>query len=649
MWVVMGCSAQRFTFGDVWPKRIWSGHNFGRMWFDYFNGLPRIHARKYYKAAGINIFDALNKHHLFLVVATTEMPSPCMFRSYFCANLAPVGHGDRLGWPPFDSFLAPSSAQVLAAHYAIPTGGSVFESERLFPMNRRSQFVVFLLLVSFGLCIYLPLLSRNYDLNGLAEVEGLNAGRPGQLFLPNHMLYRPIAYAMRQILAAFGITVSGVSLLQTLSAIFGALGLGFAFLALERIVGDRSIAFWVSLILGVSWSYWTMSTDVYYLSLSAMFVAAALAVFVHAKSDAAFAACGILVALAILSFQANVFLLPGLSAAILIGKFFPGTQITTRRLAMLWGAAVALVGVVFLGVGILVYELKTPLELIHWGSSYTGKALPMWGSWSPRRFLTIVGTGFKSILGMELWMFESFQRRFGNGQIPGWVPFSGALALAGILILAFRSGSSRKNGESQVAAWLLILYFIYMPFYIWWDATEPRWFNLSNIFVAGLVGIIASRWSNRSFSKFVLPAIFLILAGFNLATSAWPRRFIPSTPLRMAACVADHMGEKDLFLATEWNWAGYLDSIHDRDVMSFLAEAARTGDKKLASEAISQAARERQRQGANVYMIDVTTFPPEYQTWLTGQTGLTAADLLVFKGTKAFECVYSPFIRLDPL
>jgi hypothetical protein len=35
--------------------------------------------------------------------------------------------------------------------------------------------------------------------------------------------------------------------------------------------------------------------------------------------------------------------------------------------------------------------------------------------------------------------------------------------------------------------------------------------------------------------------------------------------------------------------------------------------------------------------------------WLNGQTGLTAAELLAYTGTTTFECVYSPFIRLDPL
>jgi hypothetical protein len=516
-------------------------------------------------------------------------------------------------------------------------------------MSDRPRLFTFVLVVIFGLCLYLPLLSRNYDLNGITEVASVNSGNPPELFHPNHMLYRPIGYAVRQVLSAAGIAIGGVTLLQVLSAIFGALGLGFVYLMLERLVNNRTIAIWTTLILGVSWSYWTMSTDVYYLSLSAMFVAATLALFVHSKSDASFAACGFLAALATLSFQPNVFLLPGLTAAILLTAPFPGARVAIRRVALLWGAAGIIVGTAFVSVGTQLYGRKTPLELIQWGSSYNGKALPMWGNWSADRFLTVVGTGFKSIVGMELWMFEVFQRRFNNAQVPGWVPFLGAVVLGAVLVAAFRWGPTKRSEETRTAAWLVLLYLLYIPFFIWWDATEPRWFNLSNVFVAGLVAIIAARWSKRPYFKFVLPATFLILGGLNLATSAWPRRFVPSTPMRMAACVAGQMGKDDLFLATEWNWAGYLDLVHDRHVLSFLGEAARTGDKNTTSQNISQAVRERQHQGASVYMIDVRSLPPDYMKWFTQQTAFTPDDLLAYKGGKAFECVYSPFIRLDPL
>jgi hypothetical protein len=292
-----------------------------------------------------------------------------------------------------------------------------------------------------------------------------------------------------------------------------------------------------------------MSTDIYYLSLSAMFVAAAVAVFVRSMSNASLAVCGLLAALAILSFQANVFLLPGLSAAIVLAVPSAGRSVL-QRIALLWGTAVLVVGVTFISAGIFVYERRSLLELIEWGSSYSGNAL-----WSSERLFTIVGTAFRSILGMELWMFEFFHARLKGGELPAWVAPVGAVILCFGLYVAFRRGPSRRPHETRTVAWLLILYAVYIPFFLWWDATEPRWFNLSNIFLAGVTAIIASRWWNLSYARILLPACVVTLGGLNLATSAWPRRFVTSTPLRMAACVAEQMTENDLFLATEWNWA----------------------------------------------------------------------------------------------
>jgi hypothetical protein len=513
------------------------------------------------------------------------------------------------------------------------------------PMSRR--LVTFVVIVLAGLGLYLPLLSRNYDLNGMAEATGVSSGRGGELFRPNHMLYRPIGYVVQQGLAVVGIHAGAVVLLQVLSAVFGALGLGFTYLMLDRLVENRSITIWTTLLLGVSWSYWTMSTDVYYLSFSAMFVAAALALFVRSKSYAAFAACGALAGLAILSFQANVFLLPGLAAAVFFRTPFPGTRIAVRWILVLWAGAAAVVGPVFVAVGILVYQQRTVADLLHWGTSYTGDALPMWGASSLDRVPTVIGTAFRSILGMELWMFQFFQARFNNGELPGWISIVGAIALAAGLFIAYRRAPAKPLSDDRSVAELLILYAIYVPFFFWWDATEPRWFNISNIFLAGLVAIIAARWSSWPYFKFALPSAVLILGGLNLATSALPRRVALSTPLRMAACVAGQMKQNDLFLATEWNWAGYLEHVHDRDVVSFLGDVANAGNKNAAMDKISRAIKERQQQGGTVYMIDVRSLPPEYMQWFTGQTALTLDDLLTYKGSRAFECVYSSFIRLD--
>ena len=196
-----------------------------------------------------------------------------------------------------------------------PSIGAIFPLQT---MNERHHTASFLLVIALGLCLYLPLLTRNYDINGLMEAAAVESGNPVNLWNPNHMLYRPVGYFIRQTLAVAGIHTGVIPFLQVLSAIFGALGLGFVFLALEHLTSNRTIAIWMSLALGVSWSYWTLSTDVYYFSMAAMLVAASLAIFVRSESVSSLMACGLLAGLSILACQANVVLLPGLGIAVLL-------------------------------------------------------------------------------------------------------------------------------------------------------------------------------------------------------------------------------------------------------------------------------------------------------------------------------------------
>jgi hypothetical protein len=521
-------------------------------------------------------------------------------------------------------------------------------------MNERRHTVSFLIVVTLGLCIYLPLLTRNYDINGLAESAAVESGHSADLWNPNHMLYRPVGYLVRQGLELTGIQWSPVGLLQVLSAVFGALGLGFTYLALDKLTANRTIAIWMSLAVGVSWSYWTLSTDVYYFSLAAMLAAAALAVFVHSKSTLAMAACGLLAGLSILACQANIVLLPGFTIAFLIADpTFEVTKVLQRRtslekIAGLWIAAGAVVGPAVVGTGVLVYGHRTMQGLLNWGTRYSGNRLPMWGSWwPPRRFLETAGSAFKSIFAMDFGMFPFFLRHLKNGQPPAWVAPFGFFLMAGLLIAAFRKGAVQKT-HGRTALWLLVLYGAYIPFVTWWESIEPRWFVVPNIFLAALTAVILSSWSNRPYFRVALAAGVVTLAGVNLALSAGPKHFKESIPSQMARCVANHMKGNDLFLATEWNWSDYLHYVHNRQVVSFIGEVSvASGNKTAAMQKISAIVRERQQQGAHVYMIDIESYPADYMTWLNEQTGLNENDLHTYKGSQAFQCVGSNFFRLD--
>jgi hypothetical protein len=516
-------------------------------------------------------------------------------------------------------------------------------------MSERHHTASFLLVMALGLCLYLPLLTRNYDINGLMEASAVESGDPIALWNPNHMLYRPVGNFLRQTLAAAGIHTGVIPFLQVLSAIFGALGLGFVFLALEHLTANRTIAIWMSLALGVSWSYWTLSTDVYYFSMAAMLVAASLAIFVRAESSVSLAACGLLAGLSILACQANVVLLPGLGIAALLRHPSHPIRKSVQEVLWIWISAGAAVGTAFVGAAILVYQRRTIPAIYEWATNYSGTRLPMWGTWwPPSRLLQTAGSAFKSVLAMDFWMFPFFLRHLKNGELPSWVAPLGFVFMAGILIVAFRKSAADSNNRNRTLLWLLILYAMYIPFVTWWESIEPRWFIVPNIFLAALTAVILSHWTKWPYFRIALPAGVLILAGMNLVISAGPKHFRESNPSKMAACVAGHMNSNDLFLATEWNWSDYLHYIHSREMVSFIGEvSAASRNKDAAMQKINAIVRERQQQGAHVYMTDIASYPAEHMRWLNEQTGLTAEDLQRYKGSQAFHCVGSNFIRLE--
>lgn len=522
-------------------------------------------------------------------------------------------------------------------------------------MSRSGPLLPFAAVVCLVLVLYLPLFSRNYDPNGLNEAAALETGRTSDLFVHNHLLYRPAGYLLWQTLRKTGLVETGtVPVLQVLSAIFAALGVGFAYLAFERLTTRRAIAFASSLLLGVSWSYWTLGTDVYYFSMAAMFVSAAFALLARAESVRSFAACGLLAGLSILACQANVFLLPGL--AVVLGCMSVGLprRELIRRVAVLWGSAGVLVGASFTAVGVWEFGQRTPAALVTWASGYAGNALPGWGAWSPARVALALGSAFRSVVGLDFMMFGDSllpgraMLRLGYARMPDWIGMAGFVILAAGLAALFFLGAESAS-RSRMAKGLLAAYLVYLPFIVWWEASEPRWFILPNVFLGGFVAVSVAGWPRRRRPTLVMGLACLVLAGLNFGSSVRPKRFLVSYPARTADCVADHMGAGDLFLATEWNWARYLPSVHGRDMLSFIEVTAETGDKGTAMSVINDAVGERQRRAMAVYMNDIRGYELVHLEWLQSLTGLTADDLVAYTGVPAFDCNGMTFNRLNPL
>lgn len=460
------------------------------------------------------------------------------------------------------------------------------------------------------------------------------------------MLFRPLGFLVCRLVGA-GSVVDSVLTLQVLSAMFGALGLGFVYVALERLSENPVIAIWTTFALGTSWSYWTLSTDVSYFTLASMMVAASLALFVYAQSMWSFVACGFLTGLSILACQANVVLLPALAAAILIDRSLSFVR-KAHRVMLLCGTAGIFVSAIFVSVGIFMHRARNASELLRWMSTHDGTTLPMYGAWTFSRLLVAPGTVFRSVAGIDqLTTRIPFQLISLGGMPGGWIAPVGCLVSAGALIALFWFKPSTQEDDRRTGFGLFVLFAAYVPFVVWWEPIEPRWFVMPNVFLAALTAVA---WKPRAAWRpltLVLPTSFAFLGMMNLFMSVAPGHFETSASTQMAACVAGQMQKEDLFLATEWNWAGYLHGVHHRDVISFLDEVAKSPTRGDAVDAIKRIAADYQERGGHVFIMALRSYPIQHMTWLSEQTGLSANDLRAFSGPEAFTCGSATFLRLD--
>ena len=513
--------------------------------------------------------------------------------------------------------------------------------------DKRSDWVGAFGAMLFALTLYLPFLSVNYDLNGLYEKAAVEEGMLGTLFYQNHLLYRPVSYWVYQAAVHSGFSGNSLHILQIVTAVFGALGIGFAYLVFLQIGQDRLVAFLASLWLATSWAFWYFSTDVSYISLAALFAAAAIAVFLRAESNWSAAVAGILAGLAVLTWQANALLIPVIVICALLLKPSGNNHSLLAKTAVSVASSLLLTVVTYVAVGIFVYGQRTPVELLRWFFRYgTGLTLPMWGQWSLARVSSAFGTLLSSILPVN--------PRLVMGEFPDLAPPSNAayqwsllalVLLGGLLAIQLITNARKSKSAVRVVAWAFASYAIYLGFIIWWDPFEPKWFLIPNLFL-GMVMVACCGPRPATLTKSLLLILTMIIATATFSSTIWPRHSEEKRPMRLARCVASKMSGEDLFLATDWAWTGYLRYLHQRQVISVLEVAPSSPTKEAMVEKIRDATVKVQNAEHHVYMVDFSSYADGHAEWLQSQTGFTPDDMSGWDFEPGFVCDGIKFLRL---
>ncbi|TAK34033.1 MAG: hypothetical protein EPO21_10955 [Chloroflexota bacterium] len=496
---------------------------------------------------------------------------------------------------------------------------------------RRHVYIGFLGAIALGLVLYLPLLSGWYDLNGIPEARGVETGR-GVPSSPNHMLYQPVGFLMYQLAGFLGYSGPSAPVLQVLTALFGALGLGFVFLTYHHLSKRVGIGLAVTAMLATSWAYWSFSTDISYIVPAAAVVAAALAIGTRPRlSTPASVGLGLIAALAVLFWQANVFLIPTLAAGLL----------WTRRARLPQTSVFVLVatlaaGLSYVGVGIVVHGQTTPLGAVTWALRYGGASLPTWGHWSLDRLPLAVIHQMSSVfpLGAGMRLDQLTQVLVS--------PRLDRLAIAAVGVVAVWLLVSRLRGrparQADSIAWLLLGYLLYFVFIVWWDPQEPKWFIIPNILLGAILAILLVRRPLQRYDKPVLLGCVAVVAASNFFTTIWPRHAEANPSLATARCISERMSERDIILAGDWSWDGYVTYFYRREVLLLVGATAQYGSKEAALTALGELIRKRLAAGNRVFISDMAAYSADYWTWLTAQTGFRPDDFAPLATQPAFDC-----------
>jgi len=508
-----------------------------------------------------------------------------------------------------------------------------------------------------GLILFLPLLSINYDLNGIQEAAAVEAGGR-TLFDHNHMLYRPTGACVYSLLQTLGWYGGGsLFILQVITAVCASFGLSFAFLAYVQMSQSRLRAVLAAVGMAVSWSYWRFSTDAYYITVALPFVAVAILSFLRvwsAPRKARFYAVvsGVACAFAILFWQANIFLLIVLGIGYLWSYKQPGVvsgKFVLSLVLLTLGNAVLIVGLVYLVIGMTFFAVETPSTLLSWVSTHGGGGLYLWGRWGIDRIPSLAKTSVASVIPVwEGFGLHDLLRGVVNLKK---VPAQASLVVWALLLLGCAVSivqySRNEHAHKRLLLWLIVSYAVYLPFILWWDPYEPKWFVVPNFFFWGVIavawGLPGSRVERSAL--FVLGLVVLVVGFANLSQTIWPNRTRPNEMLHRAACVSLHMEPQDVLLASDWDWPGYVSYFYHRQVRTLIRGNPEDPEAHIAF--IEQLVAESRSVGGRVIMMDMYDYPPDWLTFLEENTGLGLEYFTRLVTTPLFTCDGVQFVIVE--
>jgi hypothetical protein len=494
------------------------------------------------------------------------------------------------------------------------------------------------------LIIYLSFLSIHYDPNGIIETMAVESGDASKLFLPRRILYRPVGYALWQLLRLGGYDGRSLLPLQVLSATFGALGVGTFLLVLRQLTGEDSISLLVTGGYAFSYGYWVHSEDVYYIIPATFFVLVALYLLVSMPGrkycNKRLLLLTLSSALAVCFWQTNIFFVPVIVLGLVQGSWGIRDKLKGVFFSFLYIGGI--LGGMYLGIGYFIGGCRSVEDFVSWMTTYS-TALPMWGIFDLSRLkdsaITVVATIVPLHYGFGL-------RSLLQGEVVSSKLISLASLVSLILLFLGWGGWAIKNWRNfwgRYSPWLsicLVWLAPYALFNTWWDPYEVKWWIAPVITLWITLAFILTEarnvWNTQKarLTIALTGAALGIIALANFAAVILPHHSSPDQDLEKALAFGSFMEPEDLLVSAAWDWTLYVPYFSRRNVLNLIAVSAEGGK---AQETLDQEIASCHQQGGRVFLVNVYDYPDDQWTWLTYNTGLVMDDFVKYERRIAWQ------------
>lgn len=530
---------------------------------------------------------------------------------------------------------------------------SVEQKENL---KRNHNILFFLLFFLIIFSAYSLLLSRNYNLDGIAHLITLRDGQIKDYFPSRHMLYLPISAVFYKIWQFLGYQGNALIPLQVMNSLMGAIGVTFIAISIFRMIHSRLISVLCSSLFAFSYGYWIQCTDVHFVIMSILpiilmfFFAEIYSEEGRTKRPLFLFLMGLSTALGILIYIPNVFFIIFGLAIIYTTK--NNNYIKTSMFYLL-SAGIPVI-LTFIFVGILVHNCFTLHDLFIWLTTY--QTLPIWCTWGWDRilkaFLGFIAAIIPLCKGLGL-------RDLAQGILHKTKIISQLSLFSFALLFCYSISYFFRNFRTlNVSFKKMILYFVVslLPlaiFNIWFCPDDEQVWIIFTIPVwlitACILGDVLVK--NKKNCKIVLSIaclslFFLFTANFTRAIM--PSRFKKNIGLEKAIMMGDKMSVHDIIITPFWDWTGYIPYFTNKRVISLPAKAGvLKSERNKVLFYLQNLVNEQQRKGGRVFIVNIFNYDEKLWKWIQKVEGLHKVDFLQFKLTPIFKCCDETIFELQ--